>query len=126
MSRATPAQTLKNAVPAAARTAAGTGAAVPVPYAFSVLGILNVTASSGTGATLAVTIESSPDGTTGWTPFMSFPARAVGALGETRVFGDRLPFYSTPGQGAVRAVWTIAGTSPSFTFSVDIKMNSLY
>jgi hypothetical protein len=70
---------------------------------------LNVTAASGTGPTLDVVLEDTLDGTN-WNVVGTFaqkvgPGREV--INVTSPFSDRL-----------RARWTVAGTAPSFTFSV--------
>lgn len=70
---------------------------------------LNVTAASGTDPTLDVTLEDSLDGTN-WNTIGTF-AQATGATREVKDI-------STPFAGMVRAKWVVAGTTPSFTFSV--------
>jgi hypothetical protein len=70
---------------------------------------LDVTAASGTSPTLDVVIEDTLDGTN-WNPVATFaqkvgPGREV--VNVTAPFTDRL-----------RVRHTIAGTTPSFTFSV--------
>ena len=70
---------------------------------------LAVTAASGTTPTLDVVIEDSLDGTN-WNTVATFTqktAAGVQAADVTGLFGDQL-----------RVRWTIAGTTPSFTFGV--------
>ena len=94
----------------AARTATGTGAAVEVADRGSVRLLLDVTAASGTTPTLDVTIETSYDGSTGWTSLGTFTQKTA-VSSQRKNFGGADRF--------VRASWTIGGTTPSFTFSVD-------
>ena len=70
---------------------------------------LAVTAAAGTTPTLNVVIEDTLDGTN-WNQVAAFAQKtgaAVEVLNVTAPFADR-----------VRVRWTIAGTTPSFTFSV--------
>lgn len=76
---------------------------------------LDVTAVSGTNPTLDVFVEASDDGTN-WSHFIQF-AR-VTATGNQRYQGARLAgrYY--------RFRWVIAGTTPSFTFSITTTLKS--
>jgi hypothetical protein len=70
---------------------------------------LAVTAASGTTPTLDVVIEDSLDGAN-WNTVATFTqktAASVQAVDVTGLFSDQL-----------RVRWTIAGTTPSFTFNV--------
>lgn len=70
---------------------------------------LTVSAASGTLPSLQVDVQTSKDGTT-WRAIGGFTALA--AAGTQRA--------SFPGcDRFARASWTISGTTPSFTFSVD-------
>lgn len=70
---------------------------------------LAVTAASGTTPTLAVRLECSADGATGWRTFASFALTAVAVVEKiTAISPERW----------VRAAWTIGGALPSFTFAV--------
>lgn len=92
----------------AARTATGNGPAVDHEGASSAIVTLDVTAASGTGPTLNAKVQAqTADGS--WVDVATFSqATAVG--GQT---------IAVPVTGrALRAAWTIGGTSPSFTFSV--------
>jgi hypothetical protein len=71
---------------------------------------LAVTAISGSGASATLNLQYSQDGTTWLTS--AVPAPAVTAAGAVNAS------WTTPGQYA-RWVVTIAGTTPSVTFSVD-------
>jgi hypothetical protein len=73
---------------------------------------LIVTAASGTTPTLDVKLQTSGDGTT-WDDVASFPQQTTTQTGRYKVFGP-LGTY-------VRWVWTIAGTTPSFTFAVSVN-----
>jgi hypothetical protein len=72
---------------------------------------LDVTARSGTTPQLTVAIDESPNGSTGWVTRQTFTAMTnVGnQVGQIPRVG---PF--------ARAAWTITGTTPSFTFSVQV------
>jgi len=88
-------------------TATRTGETVDLMRAGLAL-TLDVTAASGTTPTLDVAVQTSHDGAT-WTTVASF-ARATGVGSERKRFSG-LDRY-------VRAVATLGGTTPSFTFSV--------
>lgn len=104
-------------VASAARTTSGQSAAaspggVVAPGRASRLALaVDVTAASGTTPTLDMSVEWSPDGAT-W--FASEPAdsftQITAAKKVVKQFLAKAPLY--------RVVWVIAGTTPSFTFSV--------
>jgi phage gp36-like protein len=105
-------------VASAARTATGTGTAIDLGVHTTALLTLMVTAVSGTSPTLAVTIETAPTSTgPAWTSLGSFTTVSAVAVAEKRFPGA---------QRYLRARWTIAGTSPSFTFSVAGTSRLLY
>lgn len=79
--------------------------------------LLEVTAISGVGASLTVTVETSPDGTSGWRTVDAFPA-ATAPVEVMRAFAQ-LDKY-------VRVSWTLAGTLPSATFMVDGQAHQLF
>jgi len=94
------------------RTASGQDAAV-VGWggATSLRAQLDVTAVSGTAPTLNVTVEDTLDGVN-WNSILTFAQRvAVGreVFNLTTPFADRL-----------RVRWVMAGTTPSFTWSVIV------
>lgn len=101
----------------AARTTSGDGSAVTGWSRSAGLAVvkLDVTAASGTVPQLTVTVQDSPDGTT-WTTRDTFGVK-TGVSNETRP----LPGGMAPN---VRASWTISGTTPSFTFSVQVAASS--
>ena len=102
------------AVASAARTATGTSSAFETQSADSIEGTLVVTAGSGTTPTLNVSLETSIDGGTTYSTVGSF-AQKTGAASEGKVFG--------PLGDLSRWRWTIAGTTPSFTFSIAAEAN---
>lgn len=102
-------------VTSAARTATGQSASTRVQRV-AVSGkvglILNCTAASGTTPTLDISIEWSADGTTFYAAQAADTfTQLTAAGGGAKSFDVKGPFY--------RVKWTIAGTTPSFTFTVD-------
>jgi hypothetical protein len=98
-------------VPSAARTTSGdSGILTGYGPARTLRVQLDVTAVAGTSPTLDVYVEDTLDGST-WNVLAPALARATAVSRQvvniTEVFADRL-----------RVRWVIAGTSPSFTFSV--------
>lgn len=80
--------------------------------------LLTVTAKSGTNPTLLVSIETSPDGATGWRVVGSF------TVASTTTY-QRLSF--APLERYVRATWTLGGTGgPKFTFSLSGVAHVIY
>jgi hypothetical protein len=73
---------------------------------------LDVTAVSGTTPSLTVTIEESPNGSTGWVTRTSFAARST--------TGSQIIALPRLNHAFLRATWAITGTTPSFTFSVQV------
>jgi hypothetical protein len=69
---------------------------------------LDVVAAAGAAPTLDVTLEHSPDASS-WATLGTF-AQKTSVSSESKVFG--------PCHRYVRSKWTIAGTSPSFQFSI--------
>jgi hypothetical protein len=102
-------------VPSAARTTTGTGSAVTGWARNGHVAKLDVTAASGTTPQLTVTIQDSPDGST-WTTRDTFGVKTTVSNEVRGVPGGLAPF--------VRAQWTIAGTTPSFTFSVQLASSA--
>lgn len=95
-------------VPSGTRTAAGSGPTLTVDLAHTLRMTLAVTAVSGTSPSLTVTVEHSENGST-WATHSSFAAATAVSSQRKVVSGlDRF----------VRCSWTVAGTTPSFTFSV--------
>lgn len=99
-------------VASAARTATGTSTAVNTEDVDEIEAELNVTAASGTTPTLDVTLETKTD-TGDWYTVGAFPQQTGIVANVGRVFtglGDQ-----------IRWKWTIGGTTPSFTFTVDAE-----
>jgi hypothetical protein len=99
------------AVASAARTASGTGAEFNTEDAQAFEATLAITASSGTTPTLDVRLETTVDGTT-WYTVGSF-SQKTGNGSDAKAFG--------PLGDKCRWAWTIAGTTPSFTFSIAVE-----
>lgn len=102
------------------QTTSGTGAAVDLgvsaaPNALHQLA-LDVSAVSGTGASMVVTVETSRDQVT-WAAVDAYPA--VTATGST-------PRSFVGLQRYVRAKWALTGTTPSFTFSLSGETATVY
>lgn len=98
-------------VPSAARTSSGVATGVLLPaYGSTVAVQVNVTASSGTTPSMALTVEWSDDSST-W--FVADPAEPFTAITTT---GTAVKTFARKGRFA-RLRWVLTGTSPSFTFS---------
>lgn len=96
----------------AARTANGNSDVFEFPESFDELLVyLDITAVSGTSPTMTVSYETSPDGTR-WFTHTSFAAKT--ATGK-----DVLKLQQIGRKG--RIAFTVGGTSPNFTFRVDVE-----
>lgn len=94
---------------ASAKTITGVSAGVEIADRGVARLLLNVTAASGTTPTLNVTMQTSSDNAT-W--------RSLGTFAQKTAAGsERLSFNGL--DKFVRASWVIAGTTPSFTFSIS-------
>ncbi len=101
-----------------AQGASGSSDAVDIGELRSCLKLrLELSTLSGTGAKLAVYIETAPAETGPWKGVQSFPALTVIAT-KDQVFADCMQF--------VRARWVLDGTTPSATFSVTGAAHVLY
>ena len=96
-------------VASAARTTTGAGSSFDTSNLDHVIGVLTVTAASGTSPTLNVTLETTADGTNYYSAG-TFTQKTTTSAADSKVFGDLGPLS--------RWAWTIGGTSPSFTFSI--------
>lgn len=97
-------------VASAARTATGnSGAIYGLGPASSLRVQLDVTAASGTTPTLDVIVQDTLDGTN-W--------NTVGTFAQKVAAGREVINITTPFADAIRISWTVAGTTPSFTFAV--------
>lgn len=99
-------------VASAARTAAGNSGTLTSGWGAvtTIRAQLNVTAASGTSPSLTVTIEDTLDGTN-WNTIGSFSAKTAVSREVINI--------TTPFSDRVRVSWTVAGTTPSFTFEVS-------
>jgi hypothetical protein len=94
-----------------ARTTSGTSGNIQAAGGESLRCQLNVTSVSGTSPTLSVTVEDSIDNGATFNTIGTFAQKTAAArevISITQPFSENL-----------RVSWSIAGTSPSFTFSVD-------
>jgi hypothetical protein len=96
----------------AARTATGQGSGVLIDTKAENLAVMvNVTAVSGTSPSCTFSVEWSNDGGATWA--VGDAADAFTAITAT---GNKVKSFAVKGLMA-RLVWTISGTTPSFTFS---------
>lgn len=98
-------------LPRSVLTTSGTGAPVDIGVSRNrVVPVdVKITAVSGTAPTLVVQLETSVD-TIVWSA-LGDPTASLSSAGTTRILPPKSSRY-------LRAVWTIAGTSPSFTFTL--------
>lgn len=99
-------------VASAARTTTGNSGLISVATGGGLSGLIAVTASSGTTPTLDITLEESYDNGTTWTQVWAAPR-------ITGISTVAIPAMLT--SGLRRWVWTIAGTTPSFTFAITVN-----
>jgi hypothetical protein len=97
-------------IESSARNTNGSSNTVQAYGGESVRAQLNVTAASGTAPTLNVLIEDTVDGTN---------YNTIGTFAQKTAAGREVINVTVPFSDTLRASWTIAGTNPSFTFSVD-------
>lgn len=106
------------AAPDAARTATGSTDLTTLDNGASTANggsaILSVSAVTGTAPTLDVIVEHSADDDT-WATKATFTQ-------QTLVNAERITFTGTV-ERYIRISWTIAGTTPSFTFNVSVHRN---
>lgn len=99
-------------LPSAARTASGdTGGLTGYGPASKLRAQLNISAASGTTPTLDAVIQDSIDGGTTW--------NTIGTFAQKTTVGREVINITNPFTDRLRVQWTIAGTTPSFTFTVD-------
>lgn len=110
--------TVDIALPSAARgSGTVTSGALSTPgSAIHLLVMVHCTAASGTAPTLNVSLEQSNDGTT-WTAVTGSGAAQLTAAGNARSNAIITDDY-------VRVTSTVAGTTPSFTYSVSVLIAS--
>lgn len=104
---------------AATSTVTGTGVDT-MGYADDALAILDLGAATGTSPTLDVVIQTSPDNST-WTTRTTF-TQLVGTSDNQIAAGKVV--LDGASKRYVRAVGTIAGTTPSFTFNVVLLVQA--
>ena len=92
-----------------ARTVSGEGSSLDLGNTRELIVTLDVSTASGTSPTLDVKLQHSPDGSL-WSDLGTAFAQKTGVAREVKVF--------TQYHRYVKVVYTIAGTTPSFTFSV--------
>lgn len=102
--------------PTAARTATGQGSSVDVRDVEGDLAIvLDSAAGTGTTPTLDAKLQDSDDGSTGWADVSGATfTQVVGAAAQQKIVVD-----ANAAKRYVRVAYTIGGTTPSFTFSVN-------
>lgn len=106
------------AVQSAARTASGNGTAIVDSDRGDTLNLLvNVTAASGTTPTLDLAVQWSVDGTN-WAP-----AETPDSFSQITATGAKVKSFTVKAP-SYRVVWTIGGTTPSFTFTVHGYMTN--
>lgn len=101
----------KTLVTSAARTTTFTSSGVSTSNVDGVIAYVNISAVSGTSPTLNITLQDSPNGTD-W--FDASTLAQATAISKQRVVLSSVGAH-------LRAVCTIAGTAPSFTFSIDLS-----
>jgi hypothetical protein len=99
-------------VASAARTSTGNSSVISVATGGGLSGLIAVTAASGTNPTLDVTLEESYDNGTTWQQVWAAPR-------ITGISTVAIPPMLTA--GLRRWVWTVAGTTPSFTFAITVN-----
>ena len=99
-------------VASAARTTTGNSGALDAPNDARLVLAVAVTAASGTAPSLDVTVEWSMDG---GATFCA--ADTADSMAQLATAVNRVKSFSIKGD-SYRVVWTIGGTTPSFTFTV--------
>jgi hypothetical protein len=99
-------------VASAARTTTGTGTAFNTDDIGTIMATLVVSAASGTTPTLDVTLETSDAAGSTWTTV------GTGFTQQTTTNAGLYKVHTALGYQC-RWKWTIAGTTPSFTFAIN-------
>lgn len=107
-----------------AATATTNGSAVDTFGYNSAAVTLEVGAVSGTSPTLDVKIQESADGSTGWADVSGATFTQVTAANNSQII--RVEGLGTSRKRYLRAVATIAGTSPSFTLAVELLLGRAF
>lgn len=105
-------------VASAARTTTGNSPAIACEKGLQLNVLVEVTASSGTTPTLDFTVEWSMDGTNfaSGQAADSFTQITAATVRAVKQFAVKAPFF--------RLVWTVGGTTPSFTFAASRYVTS--
>jgi hypothetical protein len=93
------------------------GPIAPAGQAAYVLALTQVSAITGTGANVTVSLEESDNGSTGWTAVTGATTAAITAAGSAMCFG-------VPAKNHVRVRAVIAGTTPAVTAKVAVLVFS--
>jgi hypothetical protein len=101
----------------AAASSSGAGSAIACENARKLSILADVTAASGTSPTLLLSVEWSHDGGTTW-----FAADPVDVFSSITAAGKRAKLFDVKAPHA-RVVWTLGGTTPSFTFALHSYAN---
>lgn len=105
-----------NAASGGAITSTGQSASVHVGGYSEAIAMLNVTAASGTTPTLDVKLQTSYNGTD-WYDIATAFTQATAVSKQAGLKATNLGQF-------LRAVWTIGGTTPSFTFDLNLSLKS--
>lgn len=108
-----------NVVPSAARTASGASGGISVNGSERVNFLVDVTTVSGMTPSMSLAVEWSHNGAV-W-----FPADPVDSLGAAVTEATRRVRATDVKARFCRVVWTITGTTPSFTFAVHAHLVEL-
>lgn len=103
----------------ATSTVTGTGVDT-MGYGDDAIAIVDLGAASGTSATNIVTIQTSPDNST-WTTVTTFAT--LTDTSDNKIACGRVNLDAAS-RRYVRALCTIAGTSPSFAFAVSLLIRA--
>jgi hypothetical protein len=106
-------------VASAARTTTGQSGTLSTHGARTLDVAVDVTAVSGTTPSLTLSVEWSTDGGTTW-----FVGDVADAFTAITAAAKRTRRFDVKG-GHYRLVWTISGTTPSFTFAVDAHLEDI-
>jgi hypothetical protein len=102
-------------VQSSAKTASSASAVFDVSDVDQLILTLNVTAASGTSPTLDVKVQHSVDAGT-WTDLVTFTQKIASGTEDKAV--------TTPFHGKIKVVYTVGGTTPSFTFGVKATVKN--
>lgn len=115
---------VKAVLPAQAITANVTGVAFDLlPYDDKAIIYLNSSATGGAGQTLDVKIQHSADGSTGWTDVVISPQAvnlAFTTVTNAGASNQQIEFNTNDLKRYIRAVATVAGTSPTVAAGVSL------